>query len=590
MRLVLAGLALTASVVACSPARLRLAAPDVPEDVAWIALLGENDTTAFADGTGLLPWRPPVEVELDGSAEGRFWLYAFRTEDLAEFELPSEAELARAKIRFAKSTDAILPAGWVGSGVRVEDSVSLSVAEDSPLISAPWLPACPQLLEEGKEGYADLRCAPPCHASVRQLGCGLEIDLGACSFPEVSGGLDGRGRFTSKGEVIQSCDLLPSSDEYVAALSCVGGLAGPAQCRLELHDAVQGEPFRVESRRIHGAPVMSPSAHFLAHRRGYLTGMVLLDDSVAVGGHGGSSSGYGCDSSPPVQSEVVFLDQESLETVTTTTLSDCLTALGPHPSGGVLVAVGVPAAQVLTHISASGEFVRSVELPTEIEDTEVVAVDIVAFRGRVAVLVVDMPVLNTSPAPSYLLIYDEALAEPPLISAPLTRYSDRMVASDLGLAVINRDSDELLVFDEQARLLRRDPYDDPCGLGPLRSWWLSAEPGLGALVSFGLSSSGALGRLSGDRPYACVWGTYFEGPATSYAAVRATSDSPYLVVGLNTEDGRDLALLTRFDFTSGRFIQPSQVVGKGVISEAKRDRVGRLWFLLPEDDLVVRAE
>ena len=568
---------------------MRLLAGEVPEETRFVALLGSDDTTSLADGTGLIRWRSPLELELESSATDQFWLYAFTLEDLAGFTLPPDSELENHAIGLALDVDPLLSASWVGNASGDESIAELHGDDTPPRITAAWLPRCPSLLPEGVQGYADLRCSPPCHATARQTECTLEIDLGACSNPEVLGQIDGRGRVTMSGQVLRRCEPLPREPGFAAAMDCLGNLPGVDRCRIELHEPKSGEPFRIESRSIHDAPFRPGPDHFLLGRIGYLFGLVLLDEVVVVGANQGQVTRFHCDAAEPGRGEVVYLDPETLETVHTTTLTGCLTALGPHPEHGVLAAVGDPTAQTLVHLDAQGRIVRALPLPRATERTSLSTVDIAAFGGRVAILVLELPPTSFDDQVLRLWTFDADLQEPPKISAHLGRHSDRLVVSDLGFVVIDRDEDQLFVLDADSRIVRQEQFDEPCGFGLLRTRWGSADPDLGIFASIGSPRSGGVARFFGGDPISCTWGTYFENSATPYAIVRASEDSPHMVVGLKSDDARALALLSRYDFASARFVAPSQPVGKGAVSEAKRDALGRLWFLLPEDDRVIRA-
>ncbi|MFO0726962.1 MAG: hypothetical protein U1E65_24495 [Myxococcota bacterium] len=571
---------------ACTAApEVRLLA-DLPEEVAWVSALDLDQTGRILEATGILR-RSPATYGAFAARGDRLLIVGWTEAQLSELApLPTEPELANARLSLADLADPVLPTPrWAGEAPWGPDPRTLS-ATTAPGLSASWLPRCPQLSE--RRADAELTCL---HCSLRlsQTRCSLTIET-ACPIGRASASLDGQGRIVfDSGQTLERCT--PSVSGGYDCETTIG------PCGLELYagtapPAMQAERLEVLADRgplafvdNQGRQTDSPQI------RGYLGSMTPLGSGVVVSAFA-QPTGWYCaldGLATDKSSSLVFVDGAgSLAVGRTATAPPCLSQLLPDPAGpGFLGIFGVNA-QELGRFDGAGRLTSSVALLAPPGEPALVINAALSRDGsRLGVLLMPPDGLNRHDvATGWVEIFDaRSLAQIGTVW-PAVDHSEAILGlTDGRFLVFEGDDGGAAYFDGSTRVVERASRVEGCG---------PPDGDFGIARAAGLTDTGFLLAGRGVQPLLfmssfgfpdCRAMTAFDHDLEPYAVLAYQNESA--LFGGQTREGD--GYLGMIDTQTARMRRGPTPLGRGQVTSLALGPTGAIWALMPGSASLARV-
>ncbi|MCC7382174.1 MAG: hypothetical protein IT384_10105 [Deltaproteobacteria bacterium] len=449
---------------ACRMADATVLVPDLPEEVAWLAVWAEDGAGQIVDrASSGLARRPPeggtlISLPSALPPEAARLRVVGYNDEVREGQLDAdddERSLRRHPVRLAGALDPVLPGQrFVGSGALGSDPIEVAAEETAVELTADWLPPCPAL-PQSADLRVDAHCfLRPCQVEISRSGCLLDINAASCTLGHLPFEIDGRSRLHFADQGASDCTEVPPQvvrgTTAAASLRCLA----PTECDLDLYVAPFRPLLEASASAVLTVPPLEPSQD--PDSIGYLSGLVAWDDDqLALIAHEDFRPNSGsCD--PDQRDRLVFLDAVSGVEVGSSSIAGCATKLMKLAGGGALVVHG-GARPALSHLDAAGRTVGSGRIDEpRVMRWRVRGVAELASRGLVAVL------FGAYSQGSAVLTFDRATLAPALRpwTWPLRSSDGTSTFLNDGLFTVTalEDLDQLVVTaDSGDRLLYLDP-------------------------------------------------------------------------------------------------------------------------------------
>lgn len=601
-----AGAVALLAAAACNPG-VVLRTDQIPDDTQWIAILYDHDGGRVDAVSPLLPWHEGVTAPEPSSAVARYWVAAFRAEDL-EGLMPDSAVGAGAEalspVYAPDPCTPVLGAAPAWLGYAEGEGILRPVATSSaPALTAGWLArGCPAV---GGGALLAADRGQLCPATASQDDCALEVRA-AAGCPSVSLRVDRRGAVCAPPVACVNDAAVAASIDAVASLSCADGTG---------YDVLASRPFAaaVEVAAIDVLPGMGPpdpgrlsGSMVIEKNEGFLTDLALLGDRVIVASQERWVQPH-CRPEPGTpQSKLRVFDLDGLGSITTATAPPCLIALHPDPAGPG--AIGLANAADLRRLAVlrtndGGAPLESVDLPVD-GALEAWAVDLIedgSDPDRLVALVGWRRSDGVS-ADLYGVRVRGALGSPVRL-ARIDGVDPIAIRALSGgrFAVLDKGVVDRIVIVEAGSRTRHLPLAAAGAAAPAQSRLPSHLVVVADPLRLVVSDAGpqealqlvdvADGRSVNARPY--------ERDAFAQAMHRWPGDQGLVLVASTERAPAREAFLSLLDprgelgaphFLPGLLPSAGGAprIGFGVVSRIEEDAAGRLWLLLPWSARLVR--
>jgi len=571
-------------VAGCAPPQDLSLIDALSPDVAWVAALAIDADDVIVASTGVARRAAPSKLFLDIPGEAvAIEVLGFDDAAIA-FALTqaSEADLRGGLLTAATALDPRL-AEPIFAG-RHETAGPVIGAATKRLLTAPWLPRCPQIVHA--TDLADVSCALlSCRPRVTQALCRLEIDATGCGLGVLSGDIDTRGvvRAPVSG-VFGDCASVESRAGSGLSIDCT--LPAPSGCTVDLRQVTPPATLSVDvlTGTITAAPRVTQD-FFPRGGFGYLAGMVALRSQLAVlTNAGGAYFAFQCP--PERHSALVYVDPATLQITRTATLPDCTVRVAADPTveGGLIIGHG-GGAHLISQVDPQGNVVKTVTVEGPAADQSLVQLQSRGLPPQIVGAYSNM----VRPYASYLFSLTSSLAKRAGEPVPLTQIEVMTIFGDDEVAFTSESVDDLFIFGPDLKQRHTVALWDLCSRGR-RIHPMAIVPLSPTTTVFPAASRDAQAAFVLDRggEAACA-------PAVSWvldeseavAAIAWPRDPKLVLVALGVVGGD--AALTLLDVDTPRFLPDRVVVGQGQLTDPVIDERGRIFFLLPNTGQIVRV-
>lgn len=577
--------------IACGGGPLAVGVPDLPDDVAWLAVLALDASGRALATSGLVRrGSPSSEALLSAAVEdgAALHLVGYTDAQLAGFELPDATTLAELPLAIASAIDPVLPAPrHAAVGPVIEGEARLARNEAPPELTVAWLPRCPRLGLARGSGFASVSCAyAQCEPILEQVGCEIDLDASSCGLGTSRGQVDGRGRvrFPSSPS-LGTCDAPVELVDTRFAVECRGGSAG--RCRIEGYLPPFPPRFEVDTLRLISLPDLDPTG-VGRPPAGRLGEVVVLATEVMVVGFGGASRSAECSSPDP--SRLHFVHAEDLVVTRTATAPSCLFFATRDPGGGGFLATYGHETPMLGRFDARGRRLAAVPLEHPALEPQHRPHGLVAL-GAAGVVSVAMATTSTEAVgskQSVVLSYELGSLRPVSATDPLALGRVRALApSGPDELLLGDDANDLVAFLEPRSAEVRSPV-------LLRTLGSGMHADVNAVLRVG--DQVVIG--GGDED-----GGLYVFPRRSAVTVERAAPGElriaptalgvalggrHVVVGAMGVDGARPAVLGLLDLERVQLLPGLLEVGRGPVRDLEIDDRGRVWATLPWSSTVLR--
>lgn len=338
------------TLVACAdPLGAVVVVPDLPDEVAWLAVLLEDRAGQPIEGAASGLVRRPSEagalatipIELPPDAV-RLRLLGYGDEVRDDRAEADEKTLRRHPVHAASARDPVLKGQrYVGAGEVASDPIVVDTEAAATEMTAAWLPPCPAG-PELQQIRLDAHCLfKRCVPEIERSDCSLLISGRSCTLDDLAVTLDGRARFHLSTAGTAECTEVEarSARGSTAALSL--SCEVPTECAIDLY--VLPYPPAVEAAiiRVLEVPVREPiqEPYRRADEIGYLSGLAAWHDLIAVIAHEDyRATSAACDERSP--DRLIFIEPASGETVGSSSIAGCAAEIFRLADGGAIVVHG----------------------------------------------------------------------------------------------------------------------------------------------------------------------------------------------------------------------------------------------------------
>ncbi|MCC7386013.1 MAG: hypothetical protein IT384_29465 [Deltaproteobacteria bacterium] len=571
-------------------------APELPEDIEWLAFVGADPSDVGTGFARRLDGRFDLSL-FDGEPPAQGWLIGYRADTFARLLPPAEIEVRRAHASVAQPGGARLhpPADWVAATERADGQLTLTESDERPDITVSWLPPCPQILPPEGARLATSCLVQPCAAQFTQVGCNLTSTIEGCGIGAITGRVGARGELllassASFGECTPAPE--PLAEGAIASASCIT-MTRAGSC--EAHLIRTASPtFSVFTASVYDVDAMTPAG--TDPHRGYLSGLAWLEldagERVVVGGHRGRFTLSDCNN---LESELLLLDPETLAPAGVIGGFNCLTLLEPDPQDphAVFVTADVQGRRLMHVDVQTGDRSSSDLFSTSNPAIRARSLRLSPDGARIAVLYGQ----EDSGVAGVVQVFGRDL-RPLYPSFEVALGAVDAVFSPSGTLFVTGDTGEVIQYrpeNGQPLLPGRTLLDD-CGQTSKIVWatW-EFEPTPVVYLSARHSRNG---RAIFAIPWAgrqCRFATFFEWPGAPSGTIEWPSDRRFLLAGVGVAPSPDepsgwrssVALLEKATmiYRSG-----SIPVAQQMVLPAAFDRRGRVFAYLPFDAMVARID
>jgi len=578
---------LVAGVGCTGPGDLSIQA-DFPPAVAFIAVVGIDDSGAMTGATGLASVSDGY-AKLFGDFPGvaGFEVHGYALASLQSLGVPLEEATLRIPLRAAETDEARLPAPIWGQKFDA-DGGAFGGTIPVRALTADWLPLCPQRVTEGQR--VALGCAfGDCATTVTQSGCRVTIDASACALGALDAEISPAGALIVEASpVLGQCEETPSSPGVSVALACSGGTA--ETCRIEVQTSSVPPPLVIEKLALTSsvAPYIERDGNgVLVSRRppsGYLAAMAIVGETVMVARNLGPP--WRPQDCPPGRGGVIdLIARDTLIVDTATAVPRCVIGLIRDPMGrGALFLTGGPAPRVGI-IGADGQVKADRALDDVPHPADEYVIGIQASARGIFVLFT-VPVFDPGSTATLAVL-------------------DPLLLTTLAFEPISNQRAEILGVDLDAKVLlvanSRDVLYTPTAdakLGPGRPLWELCSHGNGikpsTIFPHALSGQLVLPALDSNSPAGyvidvqdrCRTVVYPWGAVEGYGAAAWTDGR--VLFGLMTSAPPYEASVAIVDPIGARFASGALRIGSGPPHAMDVDAQGRVWLILPWEGQVAR--
>ncbi|MCC7380609.1 MAG: hypothetical protein IT384_02195 [Deltaproteobacteria bacterium] len=560
---------------------------DLPEEVAWVALLSTRDDGGEA-GTTLTP---RVEghflartVPISDGAP--LTLLGYRDEPIRAALPEDRARLETETVHRAKPGEARLPGlAWVGRGRWGAGRVEAS--DERPETSVGWLGACPEIATTTR-AFAAVSCLPaPCSTSVVQLGCDVVIELGGfCQQPRLSGRLDGQGHLLlDDTPQLGACTPRDAPTPGTrATVDCTS--AGGASCRLDIVPP-RRTGLRLQAVTLEDASgVSAPLGHLFDG--GVLADLALLSDRALVSTYGGAVGGFDC--YPGTPGRIARVDLESMA-VTTAPAPSCTTHLLPEPLGDGFLALTSSDGPALQRFDRDGRLRDRLSLPV-LRDPVRVPADLVRVGGtsHVAALYAPRGLGDVAPGIYAHVLVIDVEAMNVVRTFEVSPDTVRMAEVADGFFVVDGDQSIGRYHAGSGEFVFVRPLRLTCGHLDATAALHVPESDDMVISSRGDTAGLAMLNLATGT---CDVLNFFEWVAHPMAATLAAGGERLLVAfdsaGIEG-DGAGPSVVAEVDIARRLILPGALTVGERPVHELLMDPQGRAWGILPAEGRLIRID
>jgi hypothetical protein len=568
-------LAIAGSILcSCSSRSFEVIVPDLPSEVTRIAVLLLDDSGARVASSAIVDRGAARELSI-GPGEGdpaRLWIAGFDEASIARYGSDAELRSRSTEVEIAAATDAVLSPLWTRGHELRGSEIGGEISAPAPEITAAWLPECPVFLPD--RPLIDYECSPsPCAVSATQIGCRIEVDLGACLQEDLVAQIDGRGEIHfSPHEGLSGCEGAPTSADAPRSITCKD--QENRSCPIYFYGSEPSETFEVKTALVVPGPI---EPDFGRPPAGYISGLAVLSDRVVISTFDGLRSEKSCADAVP--SRFVRLDPSSLAEVSTTQPAGCVTAIEAARDG--LTFFGSFRDRVIARFDADGmEQVRRQLDDPRFDGDHYPSVLAISDDGSKLVVAIS----HRGTGRGHVVILSAADLSTVAIAGPFSsRLTDLAILGPNELAVLDPENDLAVVADEAGRVVETLGFRGPCSQGALDL--VEIEPFGPRAIAATAEERLARGVYT-KTAERCGRGFFFEVDARPNGLLRL-SDGSFAVAAAETS-GDYRAHLGLMLGAERRILPGATPVGRGVVRFLREDQ-GVIYGATPWEGGVFRA-
>lgn len=573
----------------CQPERVELTVPELPGGPGYAGLVyrGPGDRwtgTGLSRGDGA---QLALEVAEPGADFDELTLVYFSEATLRRLTSLDDAALRDLPLLRPASNRAGVRPDFSASGARDAERPVLTTDMEPLSVAATWTGACPRLLGEAPSPV-EIRCgsSQSCPTTARQVGCELVFESAACPY-SARAVIDGFGRTEiNLGTALGRCSL-GSAREDPLRLRCEGGPESVFAYSCEL--VVRVEPDPVPAPDLQSRLLFPPGRANEPDRALRMYGPIVETDRVLVTRPelDPARPDAGCDELPV---ELLSLDPETLETLSSAPLERCLIALSSSNRPGEFYSAHEGTARSVRRWRTDGTLLASAELLSAWRDGPLSGPELV-FDETTRTLAVRGETVDPSGRNWSVIVF--------LDGETLTPKLEPFEFESGGAAFWRNGPGELGILERKIRVHLLDletgrsrvlvDYFGICA--PPLSFDINPL-GEGRFIFLSHYVDGGLTDARASPP-TCSFATPLDRVGSPYRAVRWPQDPSRLLVALARRERRGVltreAFLAFYSLEEERYLNFSLEIGLGGIGGLEPHPSGAVFGLLHSEGRVTRV-